>query len=119
MPERGTVLAALGDVIESRRGESEEKSYTSRLLSGGPEAVGRKVTEEANELVVAASGESDDRVISEAADLLYHTLVLLASRKLTLTAVEGELARRFGVSGLEEKASRGTVTNGEKELSNG
>ena len=114
MPERGTVLAALGDVIESRRGSSGERSYTSRLLAGGPEAVGRKVTEEAGELVVAALGETDDRVVSEAADLLYHTLVLLASRGLTLSDVESELARRFGVSGLEEKASRGAATSGDK-----
>lgn len=114
MPERGTVLASLGDVIESRRGESAEKSYTSRLLVGGPEGIGRKVTEEAGELVAAAVGETDDRVVAEAADLLYHTLVLLASRGLTLADVERELARRFGVSGLEEKASRGTPHNGEK-----
>lgn len=112
MPERGTVLAALGDVIESRRGGSVEKSYTSRLLAGGPEAVGRKVTEEAGELVAAATGETDERVVAETADLLYHTLVLLASRGLTLSEVEGELARRFGVSGIEEKASRGATTNG-------
>ena len=112
MPERGTVLAALGDVIESRRGGSVEKSYTSRLLAGGPEAVCRKVTEEAGELVAAAIGETDERVVAETADLLYHTLVLLASRGLTLSEVEGELARRFGVSGIEEKASRGATTNG-------
>jgi len=112
MPERGTVLAALSDVIESRRGGSVEKSYTSRLLAGGPEAVGLKVTEEAGELVAAATGETDERVVAETADLLYHTLVLLASRGLTLSQVEGELTRRFGVSGIEEKASRGATTNG-------
>lgn len=113
MPERGEVLAALGDVIESRRGGSAEKSYTSRLLAGGPEAAGRKVTEEAGELVQAAVGETDERVVSEAADLLYHTLVLLACRGLTLSDVESELQRRFGISGLEEKASRGAKTNGD------
>lgn len=64
------------------------------------------MTEEAGELVRAAAGEPDDRVVAEAADLLYHTLVLLAARDLTLAAVEAELARRFGVSGLDEKAAR-------------
>jgi phosphoribosyl-ATP pyrophosphohydrolase len=112
MPERGTVLAVLGDVIESRRCESVEKSYTSKLLAGGPEAVGKKVTEEAGELAAAALNETDDRVVAEAADLLYHTLVLLASRRITLSDVERELARRFGVSGLDEKASRGVSKDG-------
>lgn len=114
MPERGEILAALGDVIESRRGGSAEKSYTSKLLAGGPDAVGLKVTEEAGELVTAALEETDERVVSEAADLLYHTLVLLACRGLTLSEVEAELSRRFGVSGLEEKASRGAATKEEK-----
>lgn len=114
MPERGEVLAALGDVIESRRGDSEEKSYTSRLLAGGPPKAGSKVTEEAGELVAAALDETDERVVAEAADLLYHTLVLLACRGLTLSDVESELQRRFGVSGLEEKASRGAANKEEK-----
>jgi phosphoribosyl-ATP pyrophosphohydrolase len=64
------------------------------------------VTEEAGELVAAAGSESDDRVVSEAADLVYHTLVLLAARDVPFMRVEAELARRFGVSGLDEKASR-------------
>jgi len=114
MPERGEILAALGDVIESRRGGDVEKSYTSRLLAGGPEKAGSKVTEEAGELVAAALGETDDRVVAEAADLLYHTLVLLTCRGLSLSDVESELQRRFGVSGLEEKASRWATSKGEK-----
>jgi phosphoribosyl-ATP pyrophosphohydrolase len=112
MPEQGKVLAAgqvlaaLSDVIDARRGGNPAASYTSRLLAGGPEATGRKVTEEASELVAAACGETDERVVSEAADLFYHALVLLACRGLSLTEVESELARRFGVSGLAEKAAR-------------
>lgn len=84
------------------------------LLTGGVAAIGAKVTEEAGELVQAAAAESRDRVVSEAADLLYHTLVLLVSRDVPLADVELELGRRFGVSGLEEKAARqgGSGTTG-------
>jgi len=69
-------------------------------------ATGAKVNEEAGELVVAADRETDDRVVSEAADLVYHMLVLLACRGVELSQVEDELARRFGISGLDEKAAR-------------
>lgn len=100
------VLQALEGVIASRRGEPADRSYTSRLLAGGVGATGAKVTEEADELVRAATGESDERVIAEAADLVYHVLVLLACRGLSLDDVAAELARRFGTSGLVEKASR-------------
>lgn len=102
----GEVLEALERVVASRRGDSPDRSYTSRLLAGGVPRIGPKVTEEADELVRAAAGESDDRVVAEAADLVYHMLVLLAARDLPLTRVEDELARRFGVSGLDEKAAR-------------
>jgi phosphoribosyl-ATP pyrophosphohydrolase len=102
----GEVLEALEGVIASRKADPSTRSYTTKLLTGGPEAAGAKVTEEAGELVRAAAAETDDRVVSEAADLLYHTLVLLACRDVPLARVEEELARRFGVSGLEEKAAR-------------
>jgi phosphoribosyl-ATP pyrophosphohydrolase len=103
---RGEVLEALERVVASRKGDAPEKSYTARLLAGGVPKIGAKVTEEAGELVQAAGSETDDRVVAEAADLIYHTLVLLAARDLSLAAVEDELARRFGVSGLDEKAAR-------------
>lgn len=93
-------------MIASRKGESPDRSYTSRLLAGGVDAVGAKVREEADELVRAAVAEPDERVVAEAADLVYHTLVLLAARDLTLARVGEELARRFGTSGLAEKAAR-------------
>jgi phosphoribosyl-ATP pyrophosphohydrolase len=102
----GEVLESLEQVIASRKGSGADRSYTARLLAGGVAAAGAKVTEEAGELVQAAAAESDERVVSEAADLVYHTLVLLACRELPLARVEGELARRFGVSGLAEKAAR-------------
>lgn len=103
------MLASLEGVIASRRGDSPDRSYTSRLLAGGVATAGAKVAEEAEELVRAAAGEGDERVVAEAADLLYHTLVLLACRGLSLSAVTAELARRFGTSGLVEKASRGAT----------
>lgn len=106
MRRLGEVLESLEGVIASRKGDDPDRSYTSRLLAGGVAASGAKVTEEAGELVAAAGGESEDRVVSEAADLVYHTLVLLAARDVAFARVEDELARRFGVSGLDEKASR-------------
>ncbi len=93
-------------VIASRKADPSARSYTTKLLASGPAGAGAKVAEEAGELVRAACGETDDRVVAEAADLLYHTLVLLACRDVSVTRVEDELARRFGVSGLDEKASR-------------
>lgn len=102
----GEILEALEQVIAARKGESPDRSYTSRLLAGGVAKVGGKVTEEAGELVQAATAETDARVVSEAADLVYHMLVLLACRGLAIAEVEDELARRFGVSGLDEKAAR-------------
>ena len=75
------------------------------------------VTEVAGELVQAATAETDARVVSEAADLVYHMLVLLACRGLAIAEVEDELARRFGVSGLDEKAARtapGGTASGDK-----
>jgi len=102
----GEALESLERVVASRKGGDADRSYTSRLLAGGVAKIGGKVTEEAGELVQAAAGESDDRVVAEAADLVYHMLVLLAVRDLPFSRVEDELARRFGVSGLDEKASR-------------
>jgi phosphoribosyl-ATP pyrophosphohydrolase len=113
MRRLGETLASLEDVVAARRSEPSERSYTSRLFEGGVAKIGGKVTEEAGELVAAAAAESDERVVSEAADLLYHTIVLLACRGLSLAGVEDELARRFGISGLDEKASRGQQSTGE------
>lgn len=102
-------LDALEATIRERVGASAESSYTARLLAGGVEKIGPKVTEEAAELVEAAGEPGDDgraHFVYEAGDLIYHTLVLLRSRGVDLAEVESELARRFGVSGIEEKKSR-------------
>lgn len=87
-------LAALSRVVRERRGADVEASYTARLLAGGPRRPAEKVTEEAGELSAAALAGSDEEVIREAADLLYHALVLLEARGLELGEVEAELARR-------------------------
>jgi len=87
-------LAALGRVVSGRRGAAPETSYTAALLAGGARRPAEKVTEEAGELSAAALAGTDDEVVAEAADLLYHALVLLEARGLTLAAVEAELARR-------------------------
>ena len=109
MTEPQTVLARLMATIESRKQNPSEKSYTSQLLTGGTGRIGSKITEEAAE-VVEAAGESGDagrlHLVREAADLVYHLLVMLAHCDSSLADVEAELARRFGISGLEEKASR-------------
>ena len=110
MSENSTIFARLMAVIEDRRANPSEKSYTNRLLEGGVPKIGAKISEEAAE-VVEAAGEPGDagraHTIREAADVLYHLFVLLAARQITLEEVENELAGRFGISGLDEKASRG------------
>jgi phosphoribosyl-AMP cyclohydrolase / phosphoribosyl-ATP pyrophosphohydrolase len=87
-------LAALARVVAGRRAAAPEASYTARLLAGGPRRPAEKVTEEAGELSAAALAGSDDEVVGEAADVLYHVLVLLEARGITLRAVEDELGRR-------------------------
>jgi len=103
----GPVLAALWDELEARRDRSTaEQSYTRALLDGGPGRIGAKIREEADELVRALHDETDDRVVSEAADVLYHVAVALLQRGATWRDVESELARRLGIGGHHEKASR-------------
>jgi phosphoribosyl-AMP cyclohydrolase / phosphoribosyl-ATP pyrophosphohydrolase len=99
-------LEELARDIEARRGADAGKSYTKSLLDAGAGKIGDKLREEADELSRAIAGEADDRVASEAADVLYHLMVGIASRGVSFRTVLGELAKRRGVSGLEEKASR-------------
>jgi phosphoribosyl-ATP pyrophosphohydrolase len=104
-----TVLRRLMDVIQHRKANRPGGSYTVRLLDGGVEAIGAKVCEEAGELVEAArrAGQDGGRAaVHEAADLLYHVLVMLGHCGVDLADVESELARRFGTSGLQEKSQR-------------
>lgn len=104
-----SVLAELMRVIEDRKVNPPERSYTTKLFRGGVELIGAKVTEEAAEVVEAAGepGEAGrEHLVREVADLWYHTMVLLAQRDAALADVEAELGRRFGVSGIDEKESR-------------
>jgi phosphoribosyl-ATP pyrophosphohydrolase/phosphoribosyl-AMP cyclohydrolase len=99
-------LMELGELLESRKASTAEKSYTKSLLEGGPDKIGAKLREEAGELADAIKDESDERVLSEAADLLYHAMVGLTQRGLTLRQVIEVLAQRTHQSGHAEKASR-------------
>ncbi|HEY4106363.1 MAG TPA: bifunctional phosphoribosyl-AMP cyclohydrolase/phosphoribosyl-ATP diphosphatase HisIE [Polyangiaceae bacterium] len=99
-------LGELERTIRERQASTAEKSYTRSLLDGGVPKISGKITEEAGELVAALAHESDDRVLSEAADLLFHVLVGLRARGLDLRAVMAKLAARSGTSGHAEKASR-------------
>jgi len=87
------VLDELTAVILDRKARPKPGSYTAKLLSGGDEVL-KKVGEEAMEVILAGKGQSDERLVEESADLLYHLLVLLASRDLTLDDVRAELRRR-------------------------
>jgi phosphoribosyl-ATP pyrophosphohydrolase len=101
------VLDRLFEVIERRRDERPAGSYVVALLEGGIPAIGAKVLEEAEEVVRAAREEGDEAVAREAADLIFHVFVLFAARGLDPQSTYRELARRFGIGGLEEKAARG------------
>lgn len=99
-------LDDLAKTIALRAGASGEKSYTRMLLDKGPRGAAKKFGEEAAELVIAAVSEDDQAVRAEAADVLYHLLVVLQSREISLGEVLGELERRTARSGHEEKATR-------------
>ena len=110
------VLARLAQVIESRKpahGGDPEKSYVARLLHKGPDAVLKKIGEEATETVMAAKdvahGGDPAHLVYEMADLWFHCMIALAQNGLTPQQVIDELARREGLSGLEEKALRKAV----------
>ena len=101
------ILERLAVTIRARRtATASGSSYTRQLLDAGPAGCAKKLGEEAIETVIAATSESEDKLKEEAADLLYHLLVLLESRNVSLEDVLSVLERRSGTSGLEEKSSR-------------
>lgn len=102
----GTVLSALDQVLQQRKAAAADDSYVASLYAGGAAKIGKKVGEEAAELIIAALQESDQHLINETADLWFHSMVMLAHRGLDSDAVLAELARRFGLSGHVEKAAR-------------
>ena len=102
-----TALDRLAATIASRKGADPASSWTAKLLAGGPETCAKKFGEEAVEAVIEAVKGDRNRLTSEAADVLYHLLVMLAARDVTLAEVLAELERREGRSGIDEKAGRG------------
>ncbi|MDP3961407.1 MAG: phosphoribosyl-ATP diphosphatase [Pseudorhodobacter sp.] len=101
-----SALDRLAATIAARKSADPEGSWTARLLARGPEKCAEKFGEEAVEAIIEAVRGDRARLTSEAADVLYHLLVMLAARDVTLADVLTELARREGTSGLAEKASR-------------
>jgi phosphoribosyl-ATP pyrophosphohydrolase len=100
------ILARLVATIKARRTEAADKSYTRQLLDAGPARCAKKLGEEAVETVIAGTSQSDDALRAEAADLIYHLLVLLEARGVAFADVLAVLEQRTGQSGLEEKAGR-------------
>ena len=102
-----TTLDRLAATIAARKGADPDSSWTAKLLAKGPEKCAEKFGEEAIEAVIEAVKGDRDRLKAEAADVLYHLLVMLAARDVTLAEVLAELDRREGTSGIAEKAARG------------
>jgi phosphoribosyl-ATP pyrophosphohydrolase len=100
------VLQRLAATIHARRGETAANSYTRQLIDAGPERCARKLGEEATETVIAALGANPTALTREAADLVYHLMVLLECREVAWDDVLAELGARMGTSGLAEKAAR-------------
>ena len=101
------ILHQLAEVLEARKGADPDSSYVAKLYGKGLDAILKKVGEEATETILAAKDGDKDHLVYETADLWFHTLVMLAQQGLGPDAVLQELARRFGLSGLDEKAARG------------
>ncbi|HBQ35517.1 MAG TPA: phosphoribosyl-ATP diphosphatase [Rhodobacteraceae bacterium] len=99
-------LEKLAALIETRKGADPDSSWTAKLLAKGPDKCAEKFGEEAVEAIIAAVKDDKAELTCEAADVLYHLLVMLAARDVALADVLAELDRREGVSGIEEKAGR-------------
>ena len=100
------ILQRLAEMLEARKGAAPESSYVAKLYSKGDDAILKKVIEEAGEVLLAAKDGDMPHLVYEVADLWFHSMVLLAHNGLSAEDVLGELARREGVSGNTEKASR-------------
>lgn len=99
-------LEQLQQLIESKKDSDPSLSYTAKLFSQGIKEIQKKFGEESIELIIASNQDNKKNVIDETADVLYHLLVLLSEKSVSLKEVISELERRSGMSGLEEKASR-------------
>jgi phosphoribosyl-ATP pyrophosphohydrolase len=100
------ILRQIAEVLEQRKLEPAEKSYVASLYSKGLDTILKKIGEEAAETIIAGKGGDKQQIIYETADLWFHCMVLLANQGLGPNDVLSELQRRFGLSGLDEKAQR-------------
>ncbi len=100
------ILTQLAEVLEQRKSADPSDSYVAKLYAKGLDAILKKIGEEATETVLAAKGGDRAQIVYETADLWFHCLVMLAERGISPAEVLGELQRRFGLSGLAEKAAR-------------
>ena len=100
------ILDKIAAVLEQRKSDDPVNSYVAGLFHRGTDEILKKIGEEAAELIIAAKGDSNDDLVHETADLWFHTLVLLSKKDLTPDMILTELDRRFGKSGLKEKAER-------------
>jgi phosphoribosyl-ATP pyrophosphohydrolase len=106
MSEQQHILDAVYQVILDRKANPSDSSYTASLMQKGLDKILKKLGEEATEVVIAGKGGVQEEIVYETADLFFHTLVLLGYQDIPLETVFDELRRRFGISGIEEKASR-------------
>ncbi|MBZ4024084.1 phosphoribosyl-ATP diphosphatase [Rhodobacter sp. TJ_12] len=102
-----TPLSRLAATVEARKTADPDSSWTAKLLAKGPEKCAEKFGEEAVEAIIAAAKNDRENLVYEAADVLYHLVVMLAARDIPLDEVLAELERREGTSGIAEKAARG------------
>ncbi len=100
------VIDTLYHTLLEKKNDDPKKSYTSKLLNGKQNSMLKKIVEEAGEFTFAVKDDNEEEIIYEAADLMYHCLVAMASKNISPDRVKQELARRFGMSGIEEKNSR-------------
>ncbi len=100
------VLIKLEQVLEQRKSAKANESYVSSLYNKGMDEILKKIAEESAEVIMAAKDGANDKIIYEVADLWFHTLVLLRFKEIKINQITNELSRRFGLSGLQEKANR-------------
>ena len=101
------ILNKLAAVLEARKKADPDSSYVASLYSGGTDKILKKIGEEATETIIAGKGGNHDEIIYETADLWFHSMILLAHNNIDPQEILNELDRRFGLSGIEEKANRG------------
>jgi len=100
------VVDTLYHTIQEKKNDDPKKSYTAKLIQGEENSMLKKIVEEAGEFTFAIKDNNEDEIIYEASDLLYHTLVALASKNISPDRIKQEISRRFGMSGIEEKNNR-------------